>query len=511
MGCGRFQSGAFETSGGLIVRKVEDMKGKVAATFFALSTAAAFAVPPVEPAVLEKFQSYFKTMGDPSFRLISSGEAMDVKFAEFFTGIGMKISRTPQADYVLEAVGNFQRVVDPEDDERRGLKLSMAVKITSADGGRVLLTLKNDPRFATSFASLGEERLREVVVDKAFAQIQGPLLTEIKTMADRLGIDGGAPSVGVGVLPSSALAVNPGDVEIVIMEEPFSLGQMKVADSLGTGLDGARYFYQNYTAIQRKVRDKITELAAGAKFDVKLLEGNEAYSRFKTKDSTLVGFYYDVETEKFAKDDDLFAAVRDNNPEALVLYYRVDSLVYDKSAGRIHVSMALNLKVPGENTTRPVGMSTQEFSARGGTPDIIMDEVANAATETIRRLWIAGNAGGKLVGLVSSIKTSAAAAASAPLKLNINASVFDVKVRKKVLYALKKKLVEKKLCSPADVKSTNNSLRATIAKGDIADAEALYMEHVGPILEEMGLEISDDQVNYAGRELLIKPGQEESK
>ena len=48
-------------------------------------------------------------------------------------------------------------------------------------------------------------------------------------------------------------------------------------------------------------------------------------------------------------------------------------------------------------------------------------------------------------------------------------------------------------------------MTAVIDNPAIKEADALYMEHVAPILEKIGIELGDDKVNYAGNTVTIKP------
>ena len=45
---------------------------------------------------------------------------------------------------------------------------------------------------------------------------------------------------------------------------------------------------QNYTTFQRRLRDAIVKKVGTFGFDVKLLEDNDQYEKFKTKDGSLV-------------------------------------------------------------------------------------------------------------------------------------------------------------------------------------------------------------------------------
>ena len=73
-------------------------------------------------------------------------------------------------------------------------------------------------------------------------------------------------------------------IELIVMEEPPSLGQMKMDKAFGNGIDGAKFFMQNYTTFQRRLRDAIVKKVGTFGFDVKLLADNDLYEKFKSKD-----------------------------------------------------------------------------------------------------------------------------------------------------------------------------------------------------------------------------------
>ena len=73
------------------------------------------------------------------------------------------------------------------------------------------------------------------------------------------------------------------------------------------------------------------------------------------------------------------------------------------------------------------------------------------------------------------------------------------------MYMLKKELIAKKITSAKNIKTTNTTLITTIDNPNITEGDALYMEHVFPILEEIGVELADDKVSYSGNTVTIKP------
>lgn len=295
-----------------------------------------------------------------------------------------------------------------------------------------------------------------------------------------------------------------GGIELIIMEEPPSLGQMKLDKAFGNDIDGMRFFMQNYTTFQRRIRDAIMKKVATFGFDVKLLADNDQYEKFKTKDGTLLGVYFDVNSNTFAIDRDLLKTVKENNPDTLVLYFRIDSLFFETATRRIHADVAFNLKNLSNGVTKNFGHGEFDSYSRSTNKDGVISDLAYCAEAAMNSLMNAEGAASKLNQIAMSIKNPANMP-KGPLKLIVNASAFDKKIRKRAMYMLKKELIAKKITSSSQIKSSNTTLTAVIDNPAIKEADALYMEHVSPILEKIGIELSDDKVHYAGSTVTIKP------
>jgi len=295
-----------------------------------------------------------------------------------------------------------------------------------------------------------------------------------------------------------------GGIELIIMEEPPSLGQMKMDEAFGNGIDGQKFFMQNYTTFQRRLRDAIVKKVGTFGFDVKLLADNDQYEKFKSKDGTLVGVYFDVNNNKFAVDRDLMKAVKENNPDTLVLYYRIDALIFEPSTRDVRATVAFNMKDLNTGVTKSIGAQSFAYKSQSAGKDGVMDDIAYCAEAAMNALMNAEGAAAKLNSIAMSIK-NAQNMPKGPLKLIVNAAAFDSKIRKRALYTLKKELIAKKITSSSKIKSSNTTLTAIIDNPNIKEADALYMEHVAPILEKIGIELADDKVNYAGNTVTIKP------
>ena len=196
--------------------------------------------------------------------------------------------------------------------------------------------------------------------------------------------------------------------------------------------------------------------------------------------------------------------MKENNPDTLVLYYRIDALIFNPQSRNIRATVAFNFKDLNTNVTKSIGSQTYEFPTKSTGKDEIMDDIAYCAEAAMNSLMNAEGMAAKLNSIAMSIK-NAANMPKGPLKLIVNASAFDKKVRKKAMYMLKKELIAQKITSASKIKSSNTTLTATIDNPNIKETDALYMEYVSPILEKIGVELEDDKVNYAGGTLTIKP------
>jgi len=300
-----------------------------------------------------------------------------------------------------------------------------------------------------------------------------------------------------------------GSIQIVVMEEPPSLGSMKFDEAFGTGIDGAKFFLQNYTLFQRKIRDALVKKVGTLGFDVQLLEDRPVYKKFLTADGTLVGVRFDPDANQFVVDRDLLDAVRAQQPDTLVLYYRVDTLAFDPKTREMRSSVALSFKNLGNGVTKALDPSTFAMKTAQTQKDLILDDFATCATMAINKLMNANDAAERLNHLALSVR-NAPSVGSGPMKLVFNATGVDAKIRKRALFQIKKQLESGGLCAKGDVKTTDTTLLATISADDIDGLEDLYFGHLDEIFTGIGLEISDDQVDYdnAANTLTVSPSAE---
>lgn len=286
-----------------------------------------------------------------------------------------------------------------------------------------------------------------------------------------------------------------GAIQIIVMEEPPAIGAMKFDEAFGTGIDGQKFFLQNYTLFQRKIRDAIVKKVSTLGFDVQLLEDKEAFKRFKTADGTLVGVRFDPDANQFAVDRDLLDAVKAQQPDSIVLYYRVDTLAFDPATREMRSTVALNFKSLANDVTKAVGDASWSMKTTQTQKDLIMDDFSTCTTLAINKLMNADDAAERLNHLATSI-LNAPAVGSGPMKLVFNAAGVDEKIRKRAMFQIKKKMEEAGLVEKGAVKSTGTTLTATITEKDIDGLEDLYFGHLDEIFTDIGLEITDDQVFY---------------
>ena len=227
-----------------------------------------------------------------------------------------------------------------------------------------------------------------------------------------------------------------GKIELTIMEEPPSLGQMKLDKVFGVDVNGTKFFIQNYTRFQRNLRDAIVKKVGNYGFDVKFLANNDLYEKFKSKDDTLLGVFFDVNSNNFVVDRDLLKEVKANNPDTLVLYYRVDTLIFNAENRKIRASIALNIKNLKNNVTYSIGSQTFQYITRSTQKDEIIDDISYCATAAMNSLINSEDGVKNLNDIIMSIKNSAKMS-KGPIRLIVNTSTFDKKIQKRVLWNLK--------------------------------------------------------------------------
>ena len=294
---------------------------------------------------------------------------------------------------------------------------------------------------------------------------------------------------------------------LVILEEPPAVGAMKMNETFGTGIDGLKWFFMNYTMFQRKVRDAINKKVGEMGFEVAEPAENRIFEKYKSPDGTLFGVHFDAENDSFTVERDLLNAVRDNLPNALVLFYRIDTLAMDRGVGEIRASVAFSVKNLASGTTKAFGDSTfaMPLSSKTGR-DLVMDDMARATVLAMNKLLNAEDAARKLNHIATSLQ-SAANRPKGPMRLVVNSAVFDESSRRKTMFMLKKALVAQGLATPEGIQTTETTLSATISKAGIDGLDGLQFEYLEDIFAglEANLDESVYHVDSANNTLTIAP------
>ncbi len=297
-------------------------------------------------------------------------------------------------------------------------------------------------------------------------------------------------------------AADGSSLEIFVMEEPPDAGQIQLGDEVGN------FFFTRYNMFQRRIRDALVNKVGEYGFSVILLEDNENYEDMKKTDPVLVGVSYNVngDTKGFTLTPNFLRTVQENNPDAIALYYRVDTLAFDPSTGKIRTTVALNFKNLADNKTVNVG--TRDFSlvTRNKQPDMIMADFAKCVESAMFALLNGEGAGAKLAHTVKSMR-NAAARPKGPMKLVINCSQVDSKIKIKVRNGLKKSLVSSGLTKQTKVVKDSLSCVVTPSEefGDLDDVWAKVSEIIPEFLGD-DIEITDDWAKKNGDTLTVTIG-----
>jgi len=295
-----------------------------------------------------------------------------------------------------------------------------------------------------------------------------------------------------------------GKMELIILEELPDLAGIKLDNLLGSDVDGKKYFLQRYTTFQRRIRDAILKKMETYGFLINLLEDKLLYNEYKSKNGTLVGVYFDSTTDRFVLDTALLTAIKENNPNTLVLLYRIDAIFYIRETAEIACTVNLSIKDLKSGISRSIGTQSYRRHSSSQNKELLIDNIANCIESAINKLMNEERAAAKLNATAISIKNMTKHSRGA-LTFIVNASAFDPKVRKRVMYMMRKELLSKSLSRSDKITSTDTTMTVEIDPEKCRDREELYMEYIIPFLEKIGIELDDAKVHYDGNNLLIKP------
>jgi len=297
-------------------------------------------------------------------------------------------------------------------------------------------------------------------------------------------------------------AADGSSLEIFVMEEPPDAGQMLLGDEVGN------FFFTRYNMFQRRIRDALVKKVGEFGFSVILLEDNESYEEMKKTDPVLVGVSYNVNgnTKGFTRTPDFLKTVQENNPDAIALYYRIDALAFDPDTGKIRTTVALNFKNLAANKTTNIGSRDFQYVTSNKKPDMIMADFGTTVERAMFALLNGEGMGAKLSHMVKSMR-NAAARPKGPMKLVINCSQVDKKIKIKVRNGLKKQLVASGLTKQTKV--VKDSLSCVVEPNkDFGDLDDVWGK-VSEILPEFlgdDIEITDEWAKKNGDTLTVTIG-----
>lgn len=304
--------------------------------------------------------------------------------------------------------------------------------------------------------------------------------------------------------------------EVVLAEEPPDSGLIKMLDAMGTGLDGKAFFMTRYTMIQRQVRDALVKEVNRIGIDVPSLEDNEAYEDIKKNDPCVLGVMFDPsigENGGFRKILNFVNVIQENNPDAIVMFYRIDTMTYDKRQNNLHISVSLNLKnLGGPNGIMTKSLGAQTYvspSLKSLQPDVVMAEMARSVIRALQDLLSGEGMNDKVVTTIKSLR----APAKGPMTVVFNASKIDKKTRDDFLLDLEDGMVKAGLCKEKDIKNYGSSLmtcKITSPDPKMKDQRRLWRKIKG-ILTDAGLDeemVTDDIKTVQGTTMTVVPGKD---
>ncbi len=308
---------------------------------------------------------------------------------------------------------------------------------------------------------------------------------------------------------------NPIDVSLVIAEDAPDVGAMKVADAFGTGLGGKCFFFIRYTEFQKTIRDALVDQLNKIGMQAPLLEDDPAYADLKALDPCCLGVYFDPgvgDKGDFKITPNFIQLIQSNNPDTMVLYYRVGSLVFETEQRKAFVNVSISIKNLTNNKTIQIGRADGESPTIGSSQqDRIMMEMATLVCRTTNKILSGEDAGGKIMNAIKTLKAEAAKP-QGPMKVVFNMSKVDKKIRTRAKVMLKKGLIGAGLTDQKSIKTVKDTLTMTVTNKDIPDMDELWVAIMDVLMSEsVGIEdVTDDQKTVNGNIMTVTPGKETS-
>lgn len=312
-----------------------------------------------------------------------------------------------------------------------------------------------------------------------------------------------------GVTLNQGAAGQGSDYKIVVAEDLPDAGFMKMAEAMGTGTDGKAFFLMRYTDFQKRVKSAIGKEINRIGLSVKDLDDDPAYEEFKKEDPALVGGTFDPDVGSkgdWKKNEQFVEKIRNTDPQTVLLYYRVSSLLFDQSTRKARVNISLKVKDLGDNVgTRDLGnQPVQSGTLNTNQPDSLCEDLGNTVGMAAVTLMSGEDLNGKLQGMFKELSV-AAAKPKGPMKVVVDASRVDSKIRTRFKVALKKALIAAGVTDQAHIKIQQNNITAEVIDKEIPDGDELWVK-VLEVLDGCGVEATDDQKTFKNGVLSVTPG-----
>lgn len=406
-------------------------------------------------------------MADRSWALATEGVKVSVQASNAF-----KARKNIKAKAKEAAVVQYARRVSP------GLRGTCVSKLRA-----------NYARFAKTLTQAAFK------FDRKAGANTGTAFAAYRVNIDDSGINRFLEEIGCGVQ-----AGRKGDVLFFIMEERPDMATIELIlnedDSAGVRkLRGLGPFVTFYTSFQRRIRDAITRKAGQEGLSLRWLEKEPRMKKFKeSDDDPLMGVYYDLDLEDFAINDDLMADVKKRYAadNAIIFYYRIDSLYFDQVKRILKAVISISLMDLKSGSVKSVG--AQEYAVR-----IANDQPAVAIRDGLAD--VASNAAGLLMNDAKKIARSMASGARhrAIAERGKPVMVTVMLKSKRAMHKLKNALGKKNI-RRAEVQggSLIIEVRPGIKPDDFVFGD-LY-----DAFDKVGVDVPEDNVKIEGRKVFVE-------
>lgn len=204
--------------------------------------------------LMSNYTSVMKSMGDPGFLVATNQKDLYMGLTDFFSSLGIRVVGTEaEADYIIDARGDFREVRDPTQESLLGTQLSLWVRIYNATTKQELFAIKNEPRKATVFHSTGDRQI-EIAAEKAYKQLKEPLHKKLNEMLGKMAATGREVIVKVENYSDSYDA----EFKLLVKALEGTPGCANVVVGKIDSITGVAIVRINYTAASESLADFIT-------------------------------------------------------------------------------------------------------------------------------------------------------------------------------------------------------------------------------------------------------------